>query len=274
MRTRRLAILLIHACLLSVVSSWAAQVAVRFREGSLHGFLVLSTLDGTHIAEGDLIQSPQGDRITSHLEFRFKDGSRQEETAVFSQRGYFRLISYHMLQKGPSFQHDTDMVIAPAKGQATVRYTDKDGSEKTESERMKLPPDLANGLVPLLLKNLAPEALPAEVSMVVATPKPRLVKLAISAQGKVPFSIAGSSREAADYAIKVDIGGLAGLVAPVIGKQPPEMHVWVLGGDSPTVVKSETLSYINGPMWRTELVAPVWTAEATREPKNASAQNR
>lgn len=274
MRTRSLAILLIliHAFLLSIASSWAAPVAVRFKEGSLHGFLVLSTLDGTRIAEGDLIQAPQGDRITSRLEFRFKDGSRQEETTVFSQRGYFRLISYHMVQKGPAFQHDSDIAITPAKGQATVRYTDKDGSEKTESERLELPQDLANGLVPLLMKNLAAEALPTEVSMVVATPKPRLVKLAISAQGKATFSLAGSSREAVDYAIKVDIGGLAGLVAPVIGKQPPEMHVWVLGGDSPTVVKSETLSYMNGPMWRTELVAPVWAAEGTAESKKASVE--
>lgn len=272
MRTRPLAILLIHACLVSIASSWAAPVSVRFREGSLHGFLVLSTLDGTHIAEGDLIQIPQGDRVTSRLEYHFKDGSRQEETAVFSQRGYFRLISYHMVQKGPAFQQDTDMTITAAKGQATVRYTDKDGSEKTESERMKLPPDLANGLVPLLLKNLAPEALPTEVSMVVATPKPRLIKLAISAQGKEPFSLAGSRREATDYTIKIDIGGLAGLVAPVIGKQPPEMHVWILGGDSPTVVKSETLSYMNGPMWRTELVAPVWTAGATGESKKVSGE--
>ena len=272
MRTRSLAILLIHACLVFVASSWAAPVAVRFKEGSLHGFVVLSTLEGTRIAEGDLMQIPQGDRITSLLEYRFKDGSRQEETTVFSQRGYFRLISYHMVQRGPAFQHDTDIAITPAKGQATVRYTDKDGSEKTESERMKLPPDLANGLVPLFLKNLKPDDPAVEVSMVVATPKPRLVKLAISALGKEAFSIAGSSREAVDYTIKVDIGGLAGLVAPVIGKQPPDMHVWILGGDSPTVVKSETLSYMNGPMWRTELVAPVWANTATAESKNANAE--
>jgi hypothetical protein len=235
---------------------------------------VLTAVDGTRIADGDLIQIPQGDRITSRLEYRFKDGSRQEETAVFSQRGYFRLISYHMVQKGPAFPRDTDVVIAPAKGQATVRYTEKDGSEKTENERLKLPPDLANGLVPLLLKNLAPDAPPIEVSMVVATPKPRLVKLAISAQGKEPFSLAGSGREAVDYAIKIEIGGLAGLVAPWIGKQPPDSHVWILGGDAPTFVKSETLSYMNGPMWRTELVAPVWTAEATAEPKNANVEKR
>jgi hypothetical protein len=271
-RTRSLAILLIHACIVSVASSWATPVAVRFREGSLHGFLVLKTLDGAPIAEGDLTQVPQGNHITSRLDYHFKDGSREEETVVFSQRGYFRLISYHMVQKGPAFEHDTDIVIAPATGQVTVRYADKDGSEKTESERLKLPPDLANGLVLVLLKNLAHDAAPIEVSMVVATPKPRLVKLAISAQGKEPFSLAGSNREALHYAIKVEIGGLAGLVAPWIGKQPPDSHIWILGGDAPTFVKSETLSYMNGPMWRTELVAPVWTAEATAEPKSANAE--
>ena len=271
MRTRSHVVLLIY-CLLAATSSWAASVAVRFAEGSLHGFLVLSTLDGTPIAEGDLVQIPRGNRITSRLDYRFKDGSRQEETAVFSQRGYFRLISYHMVQKGPAFQHDIDMVIAPGTGQVTVRYTDKDGSEKTESERMKLPPDLGNGLVSVLLKNLASDAPPLEVPMIVATPKPRLVKLAISAQGTAPFSLAGSNREALHYQIKVEIGGLAGFVAPWIGKQPPDLHVWILGGDAPTFVKSETLSYMDGPMWRTEVIAPVWTAEATVESKNPNAE--
>jgi len=273
-RTRSLAILLVYGCILSAASAVASPVAVRYREGVVHGFLVLSTLDGTPIAEGDLTQVPEGNRITSRLDYHFKDGSRQEEAAVFSQRGYFRLISYHLIQKGPAFQHDTEVVVASATGQVTVRYTDKDGSEKTEKERLKLPPDLANGLVPTLLKNLAPDAPPMEVSMVVATPKPRLVKLAISAQGKEPFSLAGSSRDALHYAIKVEIGGVAGLLAPWLGKQPPDSHIWILGGDAPTFVKSETLSYMGGPMWRTELVAPVWTSEATAESKKASVEKR
>ena len=273
MRTRSVAVLMICGCVLSAASSWAAPVAVRYKEGSLHGFLVLSTLDGAPIAEGDLTQIPQGNRITSRLDYHFKDGSRQEETAIFSQRGYFRLISYHMVQKGTAFPHDTDVMITAATGQVTVRYTDKDGSEKTENARMKLPSDLANGLIPLLLKNLTPDAPSMEVPMVVATPKPRLVKLAISAQGKEPFKLAGSAREAVHYAIKIEIGGLAGLVAPMLGKQPPDSHVWILGGDAPTFVKSETLSYIDGPMWRTELVAPVWTGSTNAESKKASVEN-
>ena len=58
------------------------------------------------------------------------------------------------MQKGPAFQHPTEVTIIASTGQVTVRYTDDDGKEKTVNERMKLPPDLANGLVLTLLKNL------------------------------------------------------------------------------------------------------------------------
>src|SRR5262249_51469876 len=67
-------------------------VAVRHSEGIVHGFLALRTLDGATIADGDLIQRANGNRVTSRLTFRFRDGSLQEETTVFTQRGAFRLI--------------------------------------------------------------------------------------------------------------------------------------------------------------------------------------
>ena len=57
---------------------------------------------------------------------------------------------------------------------------------------------------------------------------------------------------------KVEIGGVAGLVAPILGKQPPDTHVWVLGGDAPAFVKSEVLLFNGGDLWRTELASPVW----------------
>ncbi len=272
MGARSFAILVIYAGLLSSTSATASPVAVRYKEGLLHGFLVLSTLDGTPIAEGDLTQVPHGNLITSHLSYHFKDGSREEETAVFSQRGNFRLIRYHISQKGPAFQHPMEILVNVPSGQVVVRYADDDGTEKTLNERMKLPPDLANGLIITLLKNLAPEGAPLDVSMLVATPKPRLVKLAINSQRKEAFSLAGAAREASHYVIKVEIGGIAGLVAPWLGKQPPDSHIWILGGESPTFVKSETLSYMGGPIWRTELVAPVWPRAATAESRNGSGE--
>lgn len=271
MHSKLFAIILISACFLSGASMSAAPVAVRYKEGLIHGFLVLSTLDGTAIAEGDLLQIARGDRVTAQLVFRFKDGSRQEETTVFSQRGNFRLISYHLVQKGPAFKHATDESVNASTGQVTVRYTDDDGKEKVEDGHLKLPPDLANGLVPTLLKNLPSGATQAEFSMVVAAPKPRLVKLKITAAGTEPFSLVGSGREAVHYVVKVDLGGVAGAVAPMLGKQPPDAHIWILGGEAPAFVRSENLSYMGGPIWRVELVSPVWPRTTTSEAKKEDA---
>jgi len=100
--------------------------------------------------------------------------------------------------------------------------------------------------------------LPPSVSFVAATPKPRLVKLKIAAAGADSFSTAGMARKATHYVLKVDIGGVAGLVAPLVGKQPPDSHIWILEGEAPAFVKSEAALFMGGPLWRMELVSPVW----------------
>jgi hypothetical protein len=234
------------------------QVAVRHNEGLVHGFLSLRTLDGDLLADGDLLQNARGTRVTSRLVFRFKDGSLHDETAVFSQRQQFQLVSDHLVQKGPSFPQPIDMTIDAAKRQVTVRYTDDHGQAKEDSAQMDLPPDLANGMILTALKNANPASPPKTLGFVAATPKPRLVKLAISNGGEDPFKTGGMARKATHYVLKVDIGGIAGVVAPLIGKQPPDSHVWILGGEAPAFVKSEQPLYNEGPLWRIELVSPGW----------------
>src|SRR5437867_12905715 len=160
----------------------AEPVAVRLAEGLVHGFLALRSPQGAILASGDLIQTARGDRVTSRLVFHFKDGSLHDETAVFTQRGHFQLLTDHLVQKGPAFERALDMMIDRRRGQVTVRYTD-DGKEKVDVEQMELPLDLANGMIITLLKNVRPNALPPSVSFVAATPKPRVVKLVISSAG-------------------------------------------------------------------------------------------
>lgn len=235
-----------------------SPVAVLHTEGLVHGFLALRTLEGNALADGEVTQVARGDRVTSHLVFRFKDGSVHEETVVFSQRNSFRVISDHLVQKGPAFKRPMDVSIEGLTGQVTVRYTDDDGKEKTESERLKLPPDIANGMILTLLKNIRPNVPQTTVLMVAATPKPRLVKLLISQEGEDSFSVGASSHKAMRYVIKVEIGGVAGLAAPLVGKQPPDTHVWILDGDAPVFVKLEGPLYQGGPTWRIELTSPVW----------------
>ena len=254
----RVVLALVMSTLLLARASSGEAVAVRHLEGHLHGFLSLRSPAGDVLASGDLIQDIHDDRVTSRLVFQFKDGSVHDETFVFSQRGRFQLISEHLVQKGPAFPRPLEMTIDTSTKHVEVRYEDERGKERVEEERMGLPPDLANGLLIILLKNLRPEALPASLSFVAATPKPRLVKLRVTAAGTDPFTLAGSARKAAHYVLKVDIGGLAGLFAPLIGKQPPDSHVWILEGEAPAFVRSQAPMFMDGPLWQTDLVSPVW----------------
>ena len=246
------------AILLRTGVASAEPVVVRHVEGLVHGFLSLRSPEGGVLANGDLIQDSRDDRVTSRLVFHFKDGSLHDETAVFSQRGHFQLISYHLVQKGPAFERPLDMTIDCPAGHVTVSYKNEHGEEKLEDEHMDLPADLANGLIPILLKNVEQDALPSSLSFVAATPKPRLVKIAIAGAGTDPFSIAGSARKATHYVLEVDIGGIAGFIAPLVGKQPPDSHVWILEGEAPAFVRSQAPMFTGGPVWQIDLVSPVW----------------
>ncbi len=235
----------------------ADPVSVRHAEGLVHGFLVLRDLDDRLLATGELSQVTTPAQVTNELVFHFKDGSLRAETTVFSQRRVFRLISYHLVQKGPAFKTATDFSINALTGQTTVQYAE-DGKNKTISEQVQVPDDLANGLISVLLKNVDPAAPKTTVSMIVTTPKPRLVKLEVSPAGEESFSVAGSPRKATRFVVHVNIGGVAGVVAPIVGKQPADTNVWIVEGKAPGFLKSEGPQYDGGPIWRIQLASPEW----------------
>jgi hypothetical protein len=251
------AVALSCVALLNVALSAQQTVPVRHPEGLVHGFLVLSSLQGQRLADGDLIQHAQGDRVTTRLTFRFKDGSRHDETAVYTQRQHFRLLTYKLEQTGPTFPQPLDMSIDTASGRVTTHYRD-DGQEQVDAETIELPADIANGLISTILKNVSTTAPPESISFVAATPKPRLVRLMIRVAGAETFSTGGTARKATHFVLKPKIGGFAGVVAPVLGKTPPDVHVWILGGDTPAFVRAEQPLYAGGPIWRIELTSPTW----------------
>lgn len=236
----------------------AEPVAVRRAEGLIHGFLALRTLDGTTIADGDLVQVASGNQVTLRLTFHFKDGSLHDETTVYTQRKVFRLVSDHLVQKGPAFEMELEATVDARRGRVHVRYREEDGKEKVIDDRLELPADAANGLVLTLLKNIPPEAAKTTVSMVAFSPKPRLVKLELTPAGEEPFVTGGQRRKAMHFVAKVDIPGVAGVVASVLDKTPPDSHIWILEGDGPAFVKSESPFFAGAPLWRIELVSPTW----------------
>ena len=127
---------------------------------------------------------------------------------------------------------------------------------------MDLPDDLANGILLDLVKNLSPQTPETKLSYLAITPKPRLIPLSMKPDGTDGFNSAGMRNKAQRYKIHADLGGLAGIIAPVIGKEPPDTTVWVGGGPVPAFIKSENPMFLGGPLLRTELIGPVWTNPA------------
>src|SRR5947207_15766519 len=107
-RSTLIAILLACAAMLQPSALFADMIPVRHTEGLIHGFLVVRTLEGKALADGQMTQDARSDRVTTHLIFRFKDGSIYEDTTKFSQRGTFRLLSDHLILRGPLFKHPMD----------------------------------------------------------------------------------------------------------------------------------------------------------------------
>jgi hypothetical protein len=235
--------------------SIAEQIPVRHIEGVSLGFLVLCNADGEALAYGDWKQVVKLDGLlVDVLRFQFKDGSFYEEITKFTQRGKFRLVSDQLKQKGPSFKQQIESWIDAQTGKITVRTGEK-GKEKTTTTHLDLPEDVSNGLLFVLLKNVDPSG-QTTVSFVATSTKPRIVKWNITPGPEKTIKVGWMTHKAQHYVVKTKIQGPAGAIAPLIGKQPPDIHVWLVKSEAPTFVEYEGPLSEDNPVWRIELTAP------------------
>jgi hypothetical protein len=195
--------------------------------------------------------------VKVRLVFHFKDGSLNEETTVYSQNSTFRLISDRLVQRGRSFPEPCEMTIDALSQTVSMRALSKQ-SQDAKTEQMDIPSDLSNGLLFNLIKNLESKAPEVKVSYLAPSSKPRMVKLAITMEKEAQFTVATRRIKAVVWDVKAELGGLTGIVAPMIGKQPPDTHVWVAENGVPTIVRVDTALYVGGPVWSIQLASPVW----------------
>ena len=234
--------------------AWAAPIEVRFPEGTTHGFLLLRSAAGQIMAQGDLLQTAHSDRVESRMAFRFKDGSFYDETAVFSQHRVFTLLSYRLVQGGPSFPEPMDASFDRQQGSYQVKSIHK-GSEKISSGAIDLPPDVYNGMTSLILKNLPPKTTES-VHFVAFSPAPRIIRLDLVPEGEQRVRIGEQEGSGVRYAIKPKLGTVMGVVAAVLGKTPPDFECVIWTKDVPAFVHCDAPLRLNGPVYRIELAAP------------------
>lgn len=239
----------------------ADEIRVKYPQGSLHAFLLIRSEDGKIIGTGDALNEPVGGVWRNKMILKLRDGSLDEETTLYSQRGSLRMISDHHVQKGPSFKKPMDMTIDVAKKLVTW-HDIHDGKDEVKVEHMDVPADIANGLLPLVLQNFPKGTEELKMGYIVATPKPRIVKFAFHPDGEGRFHVGGGSRTASQYRVHVELGGVVGVIAPVVGKEPPDMHLWVVRGDVPTFLKLQGSLASDAPIWSIELSSPVWVEDS------------
>lgn len=233
-------------------------IAVKYAEGVVHGFLVLRSESGSIIAHGDLLQTPKGGAVTTETVFRFGDGSLLDETAVFAQDGAFKLLSYHLVQRGPAFDQDLEFDLVRNRGSYRLTTRNhRDGKEETDSDTVDMPADLYNGMIPTIVKNLAAGD-SATVHLLALTPKPRMIQLGMKSAAGVEVLVGAHREKTLHWVLHPRLGAFTGFFAKLLGKTPPDNHIWVATESVPAFVRFEGPLYMKGPMWRIELSIPTW----------------
>jgi len=239
--------------MLIVLAPWstlgAAPIEVRLVEGTAHGLLLVRSVSGDIVAHGDFLQAAHSDRVESRLILRFKDGSLHDETMAFSQQRVFTLLTYRLVQRGPSFPETLEATLDRKTGSYKVHST-RGGKDEASSGSIELPPDVYNGMVPMLLKNLVSAV--SETVHVAFTPKPRLIQLEMVPAGNPRLAAGDITRQATRYALKPKLGATLRAFATLLGKAPADQECLILTEDVPAFVRCDGPLYLKGPVWRIE----------------------
>ncbi|MBV8910313.1 MAG: hypothetical protein JOZ89_06100, partial [Gammaproteobacteria bacterium] len=94
----------------------------------------------------------------------------------------------------------------------------------------------------------------------------------IHPEGRTEFSVAGRTIPATHYVVRTTLHGVAGAMASVLGKQPPDAQFWIVGGRAPAFVKAITPLYEGGPIWTIELASATSRDDPPREADRSHSQ--
>lgn len=258
-----LAVIIVIAVLASSPAD-ATSIPVRFPEGIAHGFLLVRSLAGKIIGQGEMTQVvKEGDQVESHLVFTFKDGSLHDEKVTFSQQRVFSMLRYHLVQRGPSFPDQIEVSIDRSTAEYKVRSkAGEGGKEEVLTGSFTLPQDVYNGIFVTMLLNL-PKGASETVNFLAFTPAPEVIKLELNLMGEHTVHIGDLSRKAVQYVFKPDIGTIRELLGKATGKLPAHFHYdcWILDDEVPSFVQFEGPLQLMGPIVRIELVSPRLSAK-------------
>ncbi len=165
---------------------------------------------------------------------------------------------YHLVQRGPAFTGDSEISMERASAKYSVKTkARKDGREKVLDGTLSLPPDVYNGMVFTVAKNL-PKGASETVHIVAFTPTSRLIQLELTPAGDHKVLVGELMKSATHYVVKPKLGIWLKLFATLLGRVPSDYHAWFVIDSVPAFVRFEGSLYVMGPVWLVELTIPRW----------------
>ena len=144
----------------------------------------MTSVKGGILASGDLLQLERSQQVESRMVFRCRDGSLYDETVRFTRDQNFTLQNYHLVQRGPAFDTDTEVSLERSSGKYRVSTeAHNDGRKQVLNGTLDLPLDVYNGMVIMVAKNF-PKGATKTIHVVAFTPKPRVIQLECAPEGE------------------------------------------------------------------------------------------
>lgn len=262
----RIALLLLLLLAVLLVTSGAATrepamnsndagVAVRYIEGTVHGFLKLGTPGGEVLGHGDLFQTVKDGAIHSRMVFHLK-GSVFDERVSYTQNGVFRLQTYRLTQSGPLFDRDMDITLSGSGAYLVKSKSHDDGKESVEEGKLELPADVYNGMVTTIAKNLPSGG---NIHYVAFTPKPQIIDLEFEPAGMSQVTVGAHREKVQHLLVKPHLGLVKRSLAKLLGKSPPDGDLWIVREEVPAFVRWD--GPLGGHVRRIDITSPGWPKE-------------
>ena len=152
----------------------------------------------------------------------------------------FALQEYTLEQRGPSFPSAVALSLDRKSGAYHVQSLETERPTLLSSGRLHLPPDVCNGMVLTLLRNL-PSGGDETVHFVAFTPEPKVVTLRLLPVNTATIRIGDMAKQVTQYVLEPKLGRLTPLFGKLLGALPQEFNyrVWLLTDDVPALAVFE-----------------------------------
>lgn len=211
---------------LSLLALYPARaIELKQLAGTAHAYPAMHDLAGHTLADGEFLQQVENGLLNIRLSYEFRDGRHVEEKASFEQQPELAQTKWFWREtKGELLLREYEVDFAT--GKATAQKRGKDGmqsyAEQVEIEKGRTFAGFGFTLALGSLRDQLVKGESAELKAVAFSPKPRVVTIKLSYQGRESLPMSGRLLPGDHFVIRPEIPAIARYLLKI-----PDNHFWL-----------------------------------------------